>query len=119
MQRNMPVCAGRRRAAAEPGPGGRDIAPAAMRPARTSPGAPSRDDGLCKKSRTVTTGQRHPRRRSETEGYAAALISSVAAFHGSPDDSAEAAAARVARSRVLDGPGHEGSAVLGEAVPSY
>src|SRR5260370_12887854 len=66
MQRNMPVCAGRRRAAAEPGPGGRDIAPAAMRPARTSPGAPSRDDGLCKKSRTVTTGQRHPRRRSET-----------------------------------------------------
>ena len=62
----MPVCAGRRRAAAEPGPGGRDIAPAAMRPARTSPGAPSRDDGLCKNSRTVTTGQRHPRRRSGT-----------------------------------------------------
>ena len=64
MQRNMPVRAGRRRAAAEPGPGGRDIAPAAMRPARTSPGAPSRDDGLCKESPTVITGQRHPRRRS-------------------------------------------------------
>lgn len=55
----------------------------------------------------------------QTEGYAAALIRSLAAFHGSPDDSAEAAAARVARSRVLHAPGHEVSAVLEEAVLSY
>src|ERR1039457_2033228 len=49
--------------AAGRGPGRPGTAPAAARPA---PGAPSHDDGLCKKSRTVTAGQRCSRRRSES-----------------------------------------------------
>ena len=47
--------------AAGRGPGRPGTAPAAARPA---PGAPSHDDGLCKKSRTVTAGQGCSRRRS-------------------------------------------------------
>lgn len=55
----------------------------------------------------------------QTESYATALIGSFAAFHGSPDDSAQAAAARVARSQVLHAPGHDTIVVLEEAVLTY
>jgi len=55
----------------------------------------------------------------QTESYAAALIKAMATFHGSPDDSAKAAAARVARSRVLYSSDHEITAIVEEAVLTY
>lgn len=39
-------------------------------------------------------------------GVAAALLSGIAGFHEIPDDGADAAAARVERSRIIHEPGH-------------
>ena len=55
----------------------------------------------------------------QTEGYAAALLRSIARFHGSPDDGREAAAARVDRSRVIHQPGHRFVLLIEEAVLHY
>ncbi|WP_433857766.1 Scr1 family TA system antitoxin-like transcriptional regulator [Streptomyces kronopolitis] len=53
----------------------------------------------------------------QTEGYAAAVLRSVAQFSDLPfDDSAEAAQARVERSRVLHQPGHEFDLLIEESV---
>lgn len=53
----------------------------------------------------------------QTEGYAAALLSSIADFRGIPvNDGAEAAAARVERSRVIHEPGHRFVMLIEEAV---
>jgi transcriptional regulator with XRE-family HTH domain len=53
----------------------------------------------------------------QTEGYAAALLSNIADFRGIPvNDGAEAAAARVERSRVIHQPGHRFVMLIEEAV---
>lgn len=52
----------------------------------------------------------------QTEGYAAAVLGIAASFHDLPDDSAEAAHARVARSRIIHEPGHRFIVVIEEAV---
>ncbi|WP_435220625.1 helix-turn-helix domain-containing protein [Streptomyces sp. Tue6028] len=53
----------------------------------------------------------------QTEGYAAALLSNVADFRGIPsNDGAEAAAARVERSRIIHEPGHRFVMLIEEAV---
>ncbi|GHC60820.1 helix-turn-helix domain-containing protein [Streptomyces flavofungini] len=53
----------------------------------------------------------------QTEGYAAALLSRIADFRGIPfNDGAEAAAARVERSRVIHEPGHRFVMLIEEAV---
>ncbi|MER6531904.1 helix-turn-helix transcriptional regulator [Streptomyces sp. NPDC001508] len=53
----------------------------------------------------------------QTEGYAAALLSSIADFRGIPvNDGAEAAAARVERSRVIHEPGHRFVMLIEEAI---
>ncbi|MFE8944485.1 helix-turn-helix domain-containing protein [Streptomyces sp. NPDC007856] len=53
----------------------------------------------------------------QTEGYASALLSSIADFRGIPvNDGAEAAAARVERSRVIHEPGHRFVMLIEEAV---
>ncbi|WP_327365805.1 helix-turn-helix domain-containing protein [Streptomyces sp. NBC_01217] len=52
----------------------------------------------------------------QTREYAAALLSNIARFHGTPDDSADAADARVARSQIIRRPGHTFSVVVEESV---
>jgi transcriptional regulator with XRE-family HTH domain len=53
----------------------------------------------------------------QTEGYAAALLSNIADFRGIPsNDGAEAAAARVERSRIIHEPGHRFVMLIEEAV---
>ncbi|EST27604.1 helix-turn-helix domain-containing protein [Streptomyces roseochromogenus] len=55
----------------------------------------------------------------QTEGYARALLSMSARFHGVPDDAAEAATARVQRSQVIHEPGHRFVFLIEEAVLYY
>ncbi|MFF4188519.1 helix-turn-helix domain-containing protein [Streptomyces sp. NPDC001691] len=56
----------------------------------------------------------------QTEGYAAAVLGISARFHGLPvDDSAEAARARVARSRVIHERGHRFVLLVEESVLHY
>ncbi|MEU2180759.1 helix-turn-helix domain-containing protein [Streptomyces thermolilacinus] len=55
----------------------------------------------------------------QTEPYATALLAGIAAFQGTPDDSAAAAASRLERSRVLYEGGHRFAFVLEETVLRY
>lgn len=55
----------------------------------------------------------------QTEAYAAALLSTIATFQCTPDDSPEAAASRVERSRVLHEGGHRFALLLEETVLRY
>jgi transcriptional regulator with XRE-family HTH domain len=55
----------------------------------------------------------------QTEGYAAGLLRTIASFHGAPDDSAEAAVARVERSRVIYEPGRRIVLLIEEAALHY
>lgn len=55
----------------------------------------------------------------QVPGYAAALLSSITEFRGSPDDVAEAVAARMSHSRVLDSGSHRFALVLEETVLRY
>ncbi|MFJ6727743.1 helix-turn-helix domain-containing protein [Streptomyces sp. NPDC091281] len=55
----------------------------------------------------------------QTEGYATALLSMNAQFLEVPDDGAEAAVARLERSRVIHEPGHRYVFVIEEAVLHY
>ncbi|NUK70463.1 helix-turn-helix transcriptional regulator [Streptomyces lunaelactis] len=55
----------------------------------------------------------------QTEGYAAALLSTIAEFREIPNDGAEAAAARVQRSRVIHEPGHRFVLLVEEAALYY
>ncbi|MCD7440222.1 helix-turn-helix transcriptional regulator [Streptomyces lincolnensis] len=56
----------------------------------------------------------------QTEGYAAAVLGMSARFHGLPvDDSAEAARARMERSRVIHEPGHRFVLLVEESVLRY
>lgn len=52
----------------------------------------------------------------QTEGYAVAVLGIAASFHDLPDDSGEAAHARVERSRIIHEPGHRFIVVIEEAV---
>ncbi|MGK5641629.1 helix-turn-helix domain-containing protein [Streptomyces sp. URMC 126] len=52
----------------------------------------------------------------QTPAYAAALMQRITDFHGTPDDVAEAVAARVARSRFLYEGGHRYAVVMEETV---
>ncbi|MFI1257243.1 helix-turn-helix domain-containing protein [Streptomyces netropsis] len=55
----------------------------------------------------------------QTEAYATALFALISRVHGTPDDSAEAAAARVARSRVIHRGGHRFALLVEESVLRY
>jgi transcriptional regulator with XRE-family HTH domain len=55
----------------------------------------------------------------QTQDYARALLSTIAQFRGVPDDSEEAAAARVARSHVIRDGSHSFALVLEEDVLYY
>ncbi|WP_234047141.1 DUF5753 domain-containing protein, partial [Streptomyces adelaidensis] len=55
----------------------------------------------------------------QTEGYARALLSANARLLDVPDDSEEAAAARLARSQVIHQPGHHFVILIEESVLSY
>ncbi|MGP3980168.1 helix-turn-helix domain-containing protein [Streptomyces sp. KR80] len=55
----------------------------------------------------------------QTEGYAAALLHTIATFHGAPDDSGAAAAARMQRSRVIHEPGRRFVLLVEEAALHY
>ncbi|AYG82456.1 hypothetical protein DWB77_04632 [Streptomyces hundungensis] len=55
----------------------------------------------------------------QTEAYASALLSTIAAFQGTPDDSSEAAASRVERSHVLHQGSHRFALLLEETVLRY
>ncbi|MER6250244.1 MULTISPECIES: helix-turn-helix domain-containing protein [unclassified Streptomyces] len=55
----------------------------------------------------------------QTEAYAAALLSTIAAFQGTPDDSETAAASRIERSRVLHEGDHRFALLLEETVLRY
>ncbi|MFE3579545.1 helix-turn-helix domain-containing protein [Streptomyces vinaceus] len=55
----------------------------------------------------------------QTEEYAAALLSTIAAFQGTPDDSATAAASRIERSRALHEGDHRFALLLEETVLRY
>jgi transcriptional regulator with XRE-family HTH domain len=55
----------------------------------------------------------------QTREYAEALLGIIAAVHGAPDDSPEAAEARVVRSRVLRDPGKQFTFVVEEPVLRY
>lgn len=55
----------------------------------------------------------------QTEGYARALLSANARFLGIPDDGAEAAAARIERSRIIHEAGHRFVLLIEEAVLRY
>ncbi|MCX4823362.1 helix-turn-helix transcriptional regulator [Streptomyces sp. NBC_01142] len=55
----------------------------------------------------------------QTEGYAAALLSTIADFREIPNDGPEAAAARVQRSRVIHDPGHRFVLLVEEAALYY
>lgn len=52
----------------------------------------------------------------QTEEYAEALLRSIAAFHGTPDDVTEAVAARMGRSEVIRRPGHRFAFLVEESV---
>ncbi|WP_217206666.1 helix-turn-helix transcriptional regulator [Streptomyces sp. AC550_RSS872] len=55
----------------------------------------------------------------QTEGYARAVLSANARLLGIPDDSAEAAVARVERSRIIHEPGHRFVLLIEESVLRY
>ncbi|WP_030398528.1 helix-turn-helix domain-containing protein [Kitasatospora purpeofusca] len=55
----------------------------------------------------------------QTPGYAAALLSSIADFRGTPDDVTEAVQARIRRNAVLGNAAHRFSFVLEESVLRY
>ncbi|GLF99259.1 helix-turn-helix domain-containing protein [Streptomyces yaizuensis] len=55
----------------------------------------------------------------QTEAYATALLSSIAAFQGTPDDSVTAAASRIERSHVLHEGDHRFALLLEETVLRY
>lgn len=55
----------------------------------------------------------------QTPGYAAALLSSIADFRGTPDDVSDAVAARMRRNAVLSNGAHRFSFVLEESVLRY
>ncbi|MEN8649228.1 helix-turn-helix transcriptional regulator [Streptomyces sp. 21So2-11] len=55
----------------------------------------------------------------QTPGYAAALLSSIAAFRGAPDDVTEAVAARMHRSRVVREGDRQFAILIEEAVLCY
>ncbi|WP_254711042.1 DUF5753 domain-containing protein [Streptomyces lunaelactis] len=55
----------------------------------------------------------------QTEGYAAALLSTIADFREIPNDGAEAATARVERSRVIHEQGHRFVLLVEEAALHY
>lgn len=55
----------------------------------------------------------------QTEGYARALLSANARFHDVPDDSPEAAAARMERSQIIHKPGHRCVLLMEEAALYY
>ncbi|MGW6310570.1 helix-turn-helix domain-containing protein [Streptomyces niveus] len=55
----------------------------------------------------------------QTPAYAAALLSSVSRFHGTPNDTAEAVDARMARARVLHEGTHRFALLIEEAVLRY
>jgi transcriptional regulator with XRE-family HTH domain len=55
----------------------------------------------------------------QVPGYAAALMSAITGFQGTPDDVADAVAARMARNRVLREPGHRFAVVAEESVLRY
>lgn len=55
----------------------------------------------------------------QTPGYAAALMSAITEFQGTPDDVAEAVAARMARNRVLYEGEHRFLALIEESVLRY
>ncbi|WP_416974478.1 helix-turn-helix domain-containing protein [Streptomyces sp. 4F14] len=55
----------------------------------------------------------------QTEAYATALLSTIAAFQGTPDDSPEAAASRVERSDVLHDSRHRFALLVEETVLRY
>ncbi len=55
----------------------------------------------------------------QTEGYAAALLRGIAAFHGIPDDADDAAVARVNRSRIIHEPGRRFVLLVEEAALHY
>ncbi|MGW6459748.1 helix-turn-helix domain-containing protein [Streptomyces sp. NPDC055078] len=55
----------------------------------------------------------------QTEGYAAAVLSGIADFRGVPNDSPEAAAARVKRSRIIHEPGRRFVLLMEEAALYY
>ncbi|MEV6779902.1 helix-turn-helix domain-containing protein [Streptomyces syringium] len=55
----------------------------------------------------------------QTESYAAALLSTIAAFQGTPDDSPEAAASRVERSEVVHQGNHRFALLIEETVLRY
>lgn len=55
----------------------------------------------------------------QTEGYARAMLSSNARFHEIPDDSVDAAAARLRRSQIIQEPGRRFVLLIEEAVLRY
>ncbi len=55
----------------------------------------------------------------QTEAYASALLSTIATFQGTPDDSPEAAASRVERSNVIHEGGHTFALLMEETVLRY
>ncbi|WP_342746262.1 DUF5753 domain-containing protein [Streptomyces pini] len=55
----------------------------------------------------------------QTPAYASALLSAISRFHGTPDDTHEAVAARMARSGVLHEAGHRFTLLLEESVLRY
>ncbi|MFD2689110.1 helix-turn-helix domain-containing protein [Streptomyces phyllanthi] len=55
----------------------------------------------------------------QTEAYATALLSTIATFQGTPDDSATAAASRIERSRVLHEGNHRFALLMEETVLRY
>jgi transcriptional regulator with XRE-family HTH domain len=55
----------------------------------------------------------------QTQAYASALLSTIAAFQGTPDDSRSAAASRVERSQVIHEGGHRFALLIEESVLHY
>lgn len=55
----------------------------------------------------------------QTPGYATALLSAIAVFSGTPDDTHDAAEARMARNRILRAPGRRFALVVEESVLRY
>ncbi|MEU0838595.1 helix-turn-helix transcriptional regulator [Streptomyces sp. NPDC005962] len=56
---------------------------------------------------------------AQTEAYAAALLSTIATFQETPDDSSQAAASRIERSHVVHEGGHTFALLLEETVLRY
>jgi transcriptional regulator with XRE-family HTH domain len=55
----------------------------------------------------------------QTPEYAAALLSAITAFQGTPDDVEQAVQARMRRNRVVHSPGHRFAVVIEESVLRY